>query len=172
MSCTIICLRPQLPAASSVPPEDATGSRMVLCLNLLRMGFTLPRIRYRTGGSLLHCLFTLAPPKSGAVILCCTFPGVASAGRYPASCPMKPGLSSPDQKISRDRTPCSAFKSFFHQTYSFHPNHLTSFEYFMQDKIYSVTKGGVCSAFSIRHFGNSFLSDSVMQSIKIFSVPK
>ena len=27
-------------------------------------------------------------------VFCCTFPGVASAGRYPASCPVKPGLSS------------------------------------------------------------------------------
>ena len=30
-----------------------------------------------------------------AVHFCCTVPGVTSAGRYPASCPVKPGLSSP-----------------------------------------------------------------------------
>jgi len=30
-----------------------------------------------------------------AVYFCCTFLGVASTGRYPASCPVKPGLSSP-----------------------------------------------------------------------------
>ena len=30
-----------------------------------------------------------------AVYLCCTGLGVTSTGRYPASCPMKPGLSSP-----------------------------------------------------------------------------
>ena len=29
-----------------------------------------------------------------AVYLCCTGLGVTSTGRYPASCPMKPGLSS------------------------------------------------------------------------------
>ena len=29
-----------------------------------------------------------------AVYFCCTFPGVASAGRYPAPCPMELGLSS------------------------------------------------------------------------------
>ena len=29
-----------------------------------------------------------------AVSLCCTFPGVAPAGRYPASCPAQLGLSS------------------------------------------------------------------------------
>ena len=32
---------------------------------------------------------------SAAVYFCCTFLGVASTGRYPASCPVKPGLSSP-----------------------------------------------------------------------------
>ena len=37
-----------------------------------------------------HCTACLI----AAVCLCCTFPGVASAGRYPASCPVKPGLSS------------------------------------------------------------------------------
>ena len=30
-----------------------------------------------------------------AVYFCCTILGVASTGRYPASCPVKPGLSSP-----------------------------------------------------------------------------
>ena len=30
-----------------------------------------------------------------AVYFCCTGLGVTSTGRYPASCPMKPGLSSP-----------------------------------------------------------------------------
>ena len=33
--------------------------------------------------------------SSVAVYFCCTFLGVASTGRYPAFCPMKPGLSSP-----------------------------------------------------------------------------
>ena len=33
--------------------------------------------------------------RETAVYLCCTILGVASTGRYPASCPVKPGLSSP-----------------------------------------------------------------------------
>ena len=49
--------------------------------------------RYRQGGSLLHCLSTLTSQKK-AVSFCCTGLGVTSTGRYPASCPMKPGLSS------------------------------------------------------------------------------
>ena len=49
---------------------------------------------YQRGGSLLHCLSTLTGIKP-AVYLCCTSLGVTSTGRYPASCPVKPGLSSP-----------------------------------------------------------------------------
>ena len=36
-----------------------------------------------------------------AVYFCCTGLGVTSTGRYPASCPMKPGLSSPVLKQPR-----------------------------------------------------------------------
>ena len=46
------------------------------------------------GGSLLHCPSTLTQIL-WAVHFCCTGLGVASTGRYPASCPVKPGLSSP-----------------------------------------------------------------------------
>ena len=58
---------------------------------------------YQRNGSLLHCLSTLTR-KNLAVSLCCTIPGVTSAGRYPASCPAKPGLSSsePFRLFSRD----------------------------------------------------------------------
>ena len=48
---------------------------------------------YHNGGSLLHCLSTLTFTKK-AVYFCCTGLGVTSTGRYPASCPVKPGLSS------------------------------------------------------------------------------
>ena len=67
---------------------------------------------YQPGGSLLHCLSTLTLAMSNtqnpvftiricawlianAVYFCCTVLGVASTGCYPASCPVKPGLSSP-----------------------------------------------------------------------------
>ena len=58
---------------------------------------------YQDGGSLLHCLSTLTP-TSEAVYFCCTGLGVTSTGRYPASCPVKPGLSSsePFRLSSRD----------------------------------------------------------------------
>ena len=48
---------------------------------------------YQEGGSLLHCPSTLTSQRL-AVHFCCTFLGVTSTGRYPASCPVKPGLSS------------------------------------------------------------------------------
>ena len=41
---------------------------------------------------------------SGAVYFCCTGLGVASTGRYPASCPVKPGLSSPAAFSKKERT--------------------------------------------------------------------
>ena len=50
---------------------------------------------YQEGGSLLHCLSTLTG-MNPAVYFCCTVLGVASTRRYLASCPVKPGLSSPD----------------------------------------------------------------------------
>ena len=58
------------------------------------------------GGSLLHCLSTLTRAYVYRVLprdlcihmpglyFCCTGLGVTSTGRYPASCPVKPGLSS------------------------------------------------------------------------------
>ena len=61
---------------------------------LLRMGFTCaPAVTSRAVVS-----YTAFPPLpesvSPAVYFCCTGLGVASTGRYPASCPVKPGLSS------------------------------------------------------------------------------
>ena len=62
---------------------------------------------YQDGGSLLHCLSTLTS-ASEAVYFCCTGLGVTSTGRYPASCPAKPGLSSsePFRLSSRDHLAC------------------------------------------------------------------
>lgn len=89
----IICLILLLPAASSDPPENNPGQIIVLHSVLLRVRFTwhslLPENRW-----------ALTPPfhpywHKPAVYLCCTIFGVTSTGRYPASCPMKPGLSSP-----------------------------------------------------------------------------
>ena len=45
-------------------------------------------------GELLPHPFTLTR-RGGRTSLCGTFPGVAPAGRYPAPCPVEPGLSSP-----------------------------------------------------------------------------
>ena len=66
--------------------------------------FVTRRSACPANGSLCRPQASLFPPKAitgrawliaDAVYLCCTVPGVASAGRYPASCPVKPGLSSP-----------------------------------------------------------------------------
>lgn len=98
MSWIIIYLVLPLPTESSNLPESMDGPP-TLCSVLLRMGFTC---------ALLVTLeavvsYTAVPPLPNAarkqaalaVYFCCTSLRVASTGRYPASCPMEPGLSSP-----------------------------------------------------------------------------
>ena len=89
----IIYLVPMLPPVSSDLPESTTGRRIAFCSVLLRMGFTYaPPVTRRAVVS-----YTALPTLPGmlpAVHFCCTILGVTSTGRYPASCPMKPGLSS------------------------------------------------------------------------------
>ena len=102
MSRIIIYLGLPSPAASSDLPESRPGKPVALCLVLLRMGFTCaPSVTRRAVVS-----YTAFPPLPGiprrealsadvgAVYFYCTGLGVTSTGRYPASCPAKPGLSS------------------------------------------------------------------------------
>ena len=79
-------------AQATYPRAD--GPPCALCSVLLRMGFTCaPAVTSRAVVS-----YTALPPLPGkpwAVHFCCTILGVASTRRYLASCPVKPGLSSP-----------------------------------------------------------------------------
>ena len=51
-------------------------------------------------GELLPHLFTLTPGTTrGRFVFCGTFLPVARTGRYPAPCPMEPGLSSPPHSV-------------------------------------------------------------------------
>ena len=91
------------PAVASRLKQPTWNWRAAICscTVLLRMGFTYaPSVAGRAVVS-----YTALPPlplcrhrgcgaASAAVHFCCTVPGVTSAGRYPASCPVKPGLSS------------------------------------------------------------------------------
>ena len=108
----IIYLDLTLPPGSSDLPE---GRRAALCLllGLASDGVYRDPVCYQTGGSLLHCLSTLTVCCQTAVYFCCTSLGVASTGRYPASCPMKPGLSSPApfRLYKRDHSSYSNFYS-------------------------------------------------------------
>ena len=77
MSWTAIYPGCLLPDSSSDLPE-ADGPPLPRLAVLLQMGFTY------------------APPVTGrAVVSYTALPPLPSAGRYPASCPVKPGLSSP-----------------------------------------------------------------------------
>ena len=62
-------------------------------------GVYLARPVTRSAGELLPHRFTLTSPftrvnRLRRFTFCCTFPGLATGGRYPPSCPAKPGLSS------------------------------------------------------------------------------
>ena len=100
---TIIYLVRLSPAASSDLPESTTGRRMAFFSVLLRMEFTCAR-SVTTTAVVSYTAFPPLPSIKKAVYFCCTGLGVTSTGRYPASCPAKPGLSSsePFRLFSRD----------------------------------------------------------------------
>ena len=82
-----------MPTGSSDPPESTTGSRIAFFSVLLRMEFTCAR-SVTTTAVVSYTAFPPLPVKQ-AVYFCCTILGVTSTRRYLASCPAKPGLSSP-----------------------------------------------------------------------------
>ena len=75
-------------------PTWSWRATSMLRFSLASDGVYICPVCYQPGGSLLHCPSTLTISDM-AVYFCCTILGVASTGRYPASCPVKPGLSSP-----------------------------------------------------------------------------
>ena len=97
MSCVIIYPMELSPVPFSDPPENMTGSHIRFLFGLasdgVYMAFSVTRETVVS-----YTAFPPLPEESKiplAVSLCCTIPGVTSAGRYPAPCPAKPGLSSP-----------------------------------------------------------------------------
>ena len=84
--------RPVVTSGFKRNPESLTGRLKRSFVSCCRWGLHRGRVaRPRVSSYLtfppLHAL-------RHAVSLCCTFPGVTPAGRYPASCPMQLGLSS------------------------------------------------------------------------------
>ena len=102
-----------LPDGSSDLPESTTGRRIAFVSVLLRMEFTCAR-SVTTTAVVSYTAFPPLPSIKKAVYFCCTGLGVTSTGRYPASCPLKPGLSSsaPFRLYSRDHLTC------LHECYS------------------------------------------------------
>ena len=108
LSGMVIYLDLPLPAGSSDIPESRRAALCFLFV-LLRMGFTYA-LPVTSQAVVSYTAFPPLPPRGTAVYFCCTSLGVASTGRYPASCPVKPGLSSPAafRLCSRDRLSISA----------------------------------------------------------------
>ena len=99
--------RPDVATRIKQPTRKQDGPPCCFLFGLASDGvYMCPRC-YQQGGSLLHCPSTLTSKE--AVHFCCTILGVASTGRYPASCPVKPGLSSSGtfRPASRDHLPYS-----------------------------------------------------------------
>ena len=86
-------------------PEGSAGHlRAPSYLVLLRTGFAWPAGHPAAGGLLPHH-FTLAGHAGRRCHFCGTFLRVTPTGRYPASCPLEPGLSSPPLRGGMERPP-------------------------------------------------------------------
>ena len=88
----IIYLDLLLPASSSGTPKSGPGKPIAFLLPCFGWGLHVPCL-------LPAKRWALTPPfhpyrRSPAVYFCCTGLRVTPTGRYPASCPAKPGLSS------------------------------------------------------------------------------
>ena len=105
LSCAAIYLGTPSPGAQATYPKRS-GQLHSFCLVLLRMGFTLT---HHVTMMAVSSYLTISPlPQKRRFHFCCTFPGVTSAGRYPASCPMKPGLSSCERSRPRPHIPLAS----------------------------------------------------------------
>ena len=115
----IIYLVLLLPAGSSDLPKAWRAAFISLLFGLASNGVYMCHCCYQQCGSLLLCLSTLTTTFAMAVYFCCTGLGVTSTGRYPASCPIEPGLSSPAafRQCSRD-----------HLSYLYLPYYITSYD--------------------------------------------
>ena len=101
LSCTVICLARPLPDGSSGLP-GARRAAVSLRFNLAPGGACICPFCYQKGGSLLHCHCTLTALMR-RYHFCCAFLRVTPTGRYPAPCPVKPGLSSSGTSRRRPR---------------------------------------------------------------------
>ena len=82
--------------------------------------------------------YTAFPPlhalqSRNAVYFCCTSLGVASTGRYPASCPVKPGLSSP---VLPGKAPGARPRSFIPLTISIITATGQKYKYFLRGLLF------------------------------------
>ena len=114
----IIYLVLLLPAGSSDLPKARRAAFISLLFGLASNGVYMCHCCYQQCGSLLHCLSTLTITFAMAVYFCCTGLGVASTGCYPASCPVKPGLSSPARMQPRSSVLLIIFSCYYSRTQS------------------------------------------------------
>jgi hypothetical protein len=89
------------------PPAGACAPSGCSLFGLAPGGVCLARPVARPAGELLPHRFTLAERVRGRTrrfAFCCTFPDLATGGRYPPPYPAEPGLSSRPRPIHRSRS--------------------------------------------------------------------
>ncbi len=106
LSGAVIYLERRLPAASSGLPGARTGRAAPArsCLALLPVGVAWPPVSPRAP-VVSYTTFSPSPARSPGPAVCFSvalFRRVTPPGRYPAPCPVEPGLSSP-RVAGRDR---------------------------------------------------------------------
>ena len=99
--------RPSVARRLQRPTWKHDGPPYGFLLGLASNGVYMAR-SVTTAAVVSYTAFPPLPRINGAVYFCCTGLGVASTGRYPASCPVKPGLSSsePFRLSNRDHLVC------------------------------------------------------------------
>lgn len=94
----VIPLGALLPVRSSNLPESLDGPPLdALLFGFAPDGACLALDVTTETGELLPHRFTLTPPTARRSAFCCAFLLVTETGRYPASRPVEPGLSSRSQ---------------------------------------------------------------------------
>ncbi len=101
--------RPSIAEQLKQPTRMRLGLRLRPCSRhilsvLLQMGFTRNTVTCTPRGLLHHGSTLACAPLQGpsAVHFCGTILQLALTGRYPASCPVEPGLSSRSNKAASD----------------------------------------------------------------------
>ena len=102
---TVIYLGYMSPYTSSVLPESWRAA--IKILHGLASDGVYNAFSVARGPVVSYTAISPLPQRMRRYTFCCTFLRITPTWRYQASCPVKPGLSSPAKKCGSDRSCCS-----------------------------------------------------------------